>query len=76
MEIFELYDSARGSADTQREMTDEEADLRNEDLRAKQDSRRWIVYDCHSDYSISSFFKQFRRAVHNPHMGTLSQPHS
>jgi hypothetical protein len=55
MEIFELYDSARGSAETQREMTDEEADLRNEDLRAKQDSRRWIVCDCLGGYSISLF---------------------
>ena len=54
MEIFELYDSARGSAETQREMTDEEADVRNEDLRAKQDSRRWIVYDC-LGYSFSLF---------------------
>jgi hypothetical protein len=55
MEIFELYDCARGSADTQREVTDQEADLRNEDLRAKQDSRRWIVYDCLGSYSISLF---------------------
>jgi hypothetical protein len=55
MEIFELYDSARESAETHREMTDEEADLRNEDLRGEQDSRRWIVYDCVDDDSISSF---------------------
>jgi len=53
MEIFRLHDSASGSAETEREMTDEEADLRNEDLTTRQDSRRWIVCDCLGGYSIS-----------------------
>jgi len=73
MEIFELYDGAKGSTETQREMTDEEADLRNEDLREKQDSRRWIVYDCLGDDSISSFYRQVRKAVHGTHIRTLSK---
>lgn len=51
MEIFELYDSASESAEAQREMTGEEAGLRNENLKENQDSRRWIVCDCLGDYS-------------------------
>jgi len=46
VQVFEFYDSTNGSAETHREMTDDEADLRNEDLRDKQDSRRWVVWDC------------------------------
>ena len=70
MEIFELFDNARGSTETHREMTVEEADLRNKDLREKQDSRRWIVYDSLGDYSISTLSRAVTRAV-----DTLSQPH-
>ena len=46
MQVFELYYSTNGSGEIHREMTDDEADLRNEDLREKLDSRRWVVCDC------------------------------
>ena len=55
MQVFELYDSTNGSPETHREMTDEEADLRNGDLREKQDSRRWVVCDCPYPYIVTGF---------------------
>jgi hypothetical protein len=54
VQIFQLYDGTNGSAETYREMTDEEADLRNEDLKERQDSRRWVVCDDLDDYAISA----------------------
>lgn len=73
MEIFELYDTARESAETQREMTDEEAELRNEDLREKQDSRRWIVHDCVSRRLDSILSRQLSKAVDETHIGSLNR---
>ena len=55
MQVFELYDSTSGSLETHREMTDEEADLRNEDFRERQDSRRWVVCDCAYPYIVTGF---------------------
>ena len=55
MQVFELYDSTNGSAETHREMTDEEANLRNEDFREKQDSRRWVVCDYSYPYIVTRF---------------------
>lgn len=50
MQVFELYDSANGSSESHLEMTSEEAHLRNEDLKGKQDSRRWVV--CEYPYCL------------------------
>jgi hypothetical protein len=74
MEIFELYDSARGSPETRREMTDEEANLRNEDLREKQDSRRWIIYDS-PGLLLPTLSRRVSKVVQEAHAGTLSRPH-
>ena len=42
MQLFELFDSASGLSEVYREMTHDEAQLRNDELKCKRDSRRWI----------------------------------
>ena len=55
VQVFELYDITNGSLETHREMTDRAADLRNGDLREKQDTRRWVVCDCSYPYIVTGF---------------------
>jgi len=54
VQVFELYDITNGSLETH-EMTDREADLRNGDLREKQNSRRWVVCDYSYPYIVTGF---------------------
>jgi len=41
--VFELYDYASSSCLLHQEMTPEEAELRNRQLRAKGDGQQWIL---------------------------------
>jgi hypothetical protein len=60
VQVFELYNSTNGLAETHHEMTDEEADLRNEYLREKQDSRRWVICDGLDEYPLPALSKGIR----------------